>query len=188
MRYARIANGRLVEISADTEETIEEWRTRFHPTNRWVPYVDGANEGDTYDEQTGEFSPPPRPPIEDIRRLAIARVNNAAGAARLRFVTNSPYQQTEYDLTYEEALAYRADGYTGDVPAMVQAEADAQRITARQATDFIIATADGWRAAAAAIKRIRRVAIVAIEAAATESDANTLAEDADTALEVIRPA
>lgn len=68
MRYARIDNDQLVEISPETEESLATWQARFHPSNQWVTYVTGASEGDTYNERDGTFSPPPPPPIQTIRR------------------------------------------------------------------------------------------------------------------------
>lgn len=125
--------------------------------------------------------------LAHLRQLAIDRVNAAAGAARLRFVTDSPFQGTEYDLTLEEARAYETAGYTGDVPPMVQAEVDAQGLTAQQAAEFIIATATGWRTAAALIKAIRRAAIVSIEVAGDEQTIDTLVAGAETALAAVQP-
>lgn len=153
----------------------------------WYPAPEGVADGDTYDSADDTITKPAGPSLAELKARAIAAINHHSGLARLRFVTDSAFQETEYDLTLEEANAYKAAGYTGDVPPMVQAEVDAQDITAREATDFIIATANTLRTAAAAIRTHRRAGIVAIEAASTAPAIDTIRDDTLAALDLIRP-
>ncbi len=187
-RYARIESGKLREISPDTDETLDQWRARFHPSNLWVPYIDGANEGDTYNEGDGTFAPPPPPPIENVRVDALREIDFAAGQARARFITSEPGQESVYQLKREAAHVYRDAGYSGEVPAIIQSEANAQGLTPRAATDFIIATAEAWIAVAVQIEEIRQTGKVAVRAATESETIERLRGDALAALEVIRPA
>lgn len=93
-----------------------------------------------------------------------AAVLAAAVAAFLRQVdadTDSIYaacignRQSEYDQAEADALAYRAAGDTGTVPASVQSWATAKGWTATQATTDILATATLWRSAQASIRAAR---------------------------------
>lgn len=186
-RYARIQDGRLFEISPDVEDTLEEWRARFHPSNLWVDYDDSAAEGDIYDEQEGTFAPPPPPPIEDVRAAALRTIDEAAGAARARFITAEPGQESVYQLKREAAQAFKAAGYTGDVPAFIQAEATAQGMTAQEATDFILDTAAAWIAVAVQIEQLRQAGKVGTRAAQSVQAIETIRDDTLAALDLIRP-
>lgn len=59
---------------------------------------------------------------------------------------------TEYAQAESDATAYRADGYSGDVPGYVQAWATATFKSAQWAADDILSTAQGWRNTQAAIR------------------------------------
>lgn len=65
---------------------------------------------------------------------------------------------SEYTLAEAEATAYKAAGYSGQVPASVSSWADAKGWTAKQATDDILNQAVAWRGAAELIRRNRLAA------------------------------
>lgn len=186
-RYARIQDGALFEVSPDVEQSLEEWRALFHPSNVWVSHDGAARQGDLYDQQSGTFSSPPPPPIEEVRAAARRAIDDAAGAARDRFITTAPGQESVYQLKREAARDYQEAGYTGDVPSIIQAEANAQGMTPTQATDFILATAAQWIAIAVQIEQNRIAGKVAVQAAQSVSAVETIRDDALAALEAIKP-
>lgn len=62
---------------------------------------------------------------------------------------------TEYAEAESQAQAFKDAGYAGDIPAYVQAWADATGKTAQWAADDILATAAAWRTAQTAIRANR---------------------------------
>ena len=113
------------------------------------------------------------PSLATLRAAALLQVDAAAGAARMRWITYAPGQDMEYMATEAEARRYVAAG-TG-TPAeypMLWAEAQAIGSTATLATVAaeVIALTDAWTAAGAEIKRLRRTAKLAIEAATSPAE------------------
>ncbi len=137
------------------------------PGFRWVTAPPECEVGWGFDgASVAPPPPPPSPPLEEARALALLEVDQAAGAARARYITTAPGQEAVYMLKLEQARAYQAAGYAGAVPELIQAEADALGVTAQEAADLILATAAAWTAKAAQIERIRRGRKAEIEAAA----------------------
>lgn len=81
-------------------------------------------------------------------------IDQAADRARLRYVPQ-PSVMAEYQETEREALAFKAAGYAGDVPATVSSWAAAKNWTARQACDDILLAAAGLRAKYQQIRAVR---------------------------------
>ncbi|TVM15075.1 hypothetical protein DPQ33_16440 [Oceanidesulfovibrio indonesiensis] len=115
--------------------------------------------------------------LDGWTELACAAIDRQAGALRETIGTPGYGQLTEYDRTLEDARAFLetvgADPATD--PAgypMVQAEIDALAAASGEAPDpaavaqEIIDLAAAWHAAIAAIKRVRRLAKMRIQAAA----------------------
>lgn len=100
------------------------------------------------------------------RVAALAAIDGAAEAARLRNITPGGGQAMTYLRKEAQARAYVTAGYTGSVPALVQAKANAAGITVQHAADLIIATADAWEALAAQIEEAREGGKAAVGAAA----------------------
>jgi hypothetical protein len=63
--------------------------------------------------------------------------------------------ETEYQETEKQAQEYKASGYTGPVPELVDSWAAAAKLTGVQATEDILRTATRWRTAEAVIRRAR---------------------------------
>lgn len=119
---------------------------------------------------TGEglepFDPPP-PPLEKAKAAAAARVDRQAEAARAAWLTPGAGQAMEYLSTEAEARRFVASGGAGDYPFLA-AELQAKGTgTLAEIAAEVIALADAWTAAGAEIKRLRRSAKMAIEAAET---------------------
>lgn len=157
--YARIQDGKVVEIIAPmaidgNEVPIEE---RFHPdfvaTLVDVTGIDPTpNEGDNY--VGGKFSTPAGPSLAVIQSGAIRQIDADVDAIYGAVIGN---RQAEYDLAESDANAYKSAGYSGAVPASVQAWATAKKQTAKWAADDILATSANWRAAQADIRANRLV-------------------------------
>lgn len=112
----------------------------------------------------------PDPDLETTRAGALARMDREAETLRSLFITASPGQIATYIMKYNDATAFKAAGYTGDVPLLVQAEADATGDNAQEAANAIIAQYLAWNTLAGHIERARRVTKVAI----TNADSHTL--------------
>lgn len=118
------------------------------------------------------------PPIDNAKMAAKMAIDNAAGAARARYITVAPGQEAVYLLKDREAREYAAAGYPASpVPPLVQADADALGLSPRAAADAIIAQADAWIGIAAQIERERRKGKADVAAAADDA-AVTAARDA----------
>jgi len=91
---------------------------------------------------------------------AHARIDNAAGEARARYITVAPGQDAVYALKKEQAESYKAEGYPVDTTKylLIQAEANAMASSTTVACDYILATANQWMQLAAAIEQIRQSA------------------------------
>lgn len=150
---------------------------------RWYPVtrepVDEAHEaGAPYFDAAAQAVIVPAIPrdLALLKEQAKAAVNDAAGKARLRYITSAPGQEVTYKLKLEQAQACQAAGYPADdgtiyapggAYSLVGAEMLANGWTdPQQAADFIIATAQAWEIKAAQIETERRKGLVAIDAAA----------------------
>lgn len=112
-------------------------------------------------------------------------IDSFAGQVRLKYITSVPGQDATYLSKATQADSYKAAGYTGTVPVLVQAEADATGMTTHQAADYIIATRDAWNTIAANIERERRKGKIAVAAAVDIAGVNTALAAALTALQAL---
>lgn len=95
-------------------------------------------------------------------------IDAKAGAVRECYITIAPGQEATYMLKAEDARNYKAAGYTGTVPPLVNAEATATGTTATQATDRILYEQEMWRQLAAMIEGTRRAGKIAVSNAVEE--------------------
>lgn len=109
---------------------------------------------------------PPAPPLADVLASALTAIDTAAGAARSRYITTVPGQEATYLIKAQQARDYQAAGHTGNVPSLVQAEADATGETPQLACGRILAEEAAWVAKAAQIETARRRGKIAAQAAA----------------------
>lgn len=107
------------------------------------------------------------------KAAALAAIDAEAGVARARYITVAPGQEATYILKAQQADAFKAGGYAGAVPGLVQAEVDATGATAQQAADAILVQEAAWAVKAAQIESARRRGKVAAgnaaDAAAVEA-------------------
>ena len=93
-------------------------------------------------------------------------------------VVGDPVRAFEYKRAEEQARAFKASGYAGNVPSCVQSDVLAKGMTAQQACDGIIAAADGFMFIMDTLRTIRLSAKAQIENASSESEAMAIKEAA----------
>lgn len=120
---------------------------------------------------------PPAPSLAEVKTAALTAIDATAGAARARYITIAPGQEATYLLKSAQATAFKAGGYVGPPPGLVQAEVDATGATPQQAADAILVQQAAWEIKAAQIESARRRGKVAAGAAA-EAAAVDAARDA----------
>jgi hypothetical protein len=85
--------------------------------------------------------------IEEAREWARNQIDEAAGAARARYITVTPGQDATYQAKYADAQAFVRAGYPdADISQYpwVKAEADATGLSFALAADSIKAVGDPW--------------------------------------------
>ncbi|RHW21699.1 hypothetical protein [Pseudomonas jilinensis] len=144
--WAQIQDGTVAEITAINPTG------RFHPSLVWIACSSDIEPGWTY--VNDEFSPPTVAPmsVEDLCN----QIDHTADTARA-LVVGDPLRAEEYKTAREEAQAFAAGGYQGDVPRAVAAWAINGR-TAQQAADEILAEAAAWTEALYFIRETRLAA------------------------------
>ena len=93
-------------------------------------------------------------PLAAAKLVACRQIDQAADAGR-RAVLGDTLRALEYQVTAEEAKAFAAAGYTGDVPPTVRAWVDAGGLEPRAATDSILAEAAAWKQALYQLRALR---------------------------------
>lgn len=125
---------------------------------------------------------PPPPTLAEVQAAALTAIDDAAGAARARYITVAPGQEATYMIKEAHARAFKAAGYPAAAVAgylMVEAEAKAMSGDApsaeqiQAAADGIIAQADAWIAKAAQIEQVRIGGKRAVSNAASVTDVET---------------
>jgi hypothetical protein len=98
-----------------------------------------------YDGWVAAAPPAPVPPtLAEIKASAKSEIDSAAGAARKRYITSVAGQDAVYLVKAQEAEAYVAAGYTGDVPPHLAAEAAAIGQTPQYVADLVLGTRAAW--------------------------------------------
>lgn len=105
--------------------------------------------------------------LDQMKVQALGEVDAAAEAARRRFITPGGGQAMEYMATEAEARDFNAGG-VGPWP-FLEAERGALGgdATLAQVSAAVLAQVEAWKVAGGEIKRLRRAAKMAIEAAMT---------------------
>lgn len=123
--------------------------------------------------------------LSELHASALVEIDTRAEAVRLRYITPGAGQAATYLLKERQTEAYRAAGYTGTVPALVQAEMDATGRTAQAACDLILFMRDTWVVKAAQIESARRRGKVAVEAAPSGAEVRIARDAALAALNLL---
>ena len=125
------------------------------------------------------------PSLAGVKQQLLAQVDAEAETARLRFITPGAGQALEYEATERQARAYLAAGspepFEPAVYPFIEAERQAVFTaigTLPSPADIVasvIDSAEAWMTIGAEIKRLRRSAKIAIEAAETTQAARAAA-------------
>lgn len=126
----------------------------------------------TWDTQTKAWVFDEQVQFDRIAKLifdSLDSIDQAAGQARMRYITSVPGQSETYQRKEQQAREWRAAGYAGDAPVFVAAEAAALEQDPVEVADYILATADQWGAVKGPqIEAARRKWKVAIERAGSD--------------------
>lgn len=132
------------------------------------------------------------PPVIDLaatQRAWCARIDEAAGYARARFVSVGSLIDEEYKLTQSQCAAWREAGSpANNVPESVQTWADVNGWSAEQAAADIEAIAQAWNSALLTIRRLRLEGKAAVDATTSVLDAPIAANSFIELLNAIQPA
>lgn len=82
--------------------------------------------------------------ITQAQARALAEVDEAAGRARLRYITDVPGQQATYTRKEQQAREWLDSGYAGPAPSFIAAEAAALGETPQHIAQQVITLADFW--------------------------------------------
>jgi hypothetical protein len=145
------------------------------PANRdYREYEDWTADGNTAQPEAVDLTA--------LRTAAGATVDAAAEAARCRYVTSGAGQAMTYLRKAQQAQAFKDAGYSGAVPALVQAAATGRGLAAQAAADLILATQAAWETIGAAIETARETGKTAVGEAADAGAIQTARETAIAAL------
>ena len=126
-------------------------------------------------------------PLPEVQKEHIDRVNVKAGEARVKHVTNIPFQEAAYQGKEADVRKYKADGYPADLTLypFTAAEADATGLSPRISADKVIVQADQWLVLSSEVERLRRKASVLIEAETDWNQVSAIADEYINKLDVI---
>lgn len=116
------------------------------------------------------------PSLAALKATLAAQIDHDAEAARQRFITPGAGQAMEYQATEAEARRYLIDP-SGTFPFLAaEVQAQGSPATFASVAAEVVALADAWAAIGSEIKRLRRAAKLAVEAAPTASAARQAAQ------------
>lgn len=120
-------------------------------------------------------------PLAAALLVAIGQLDQAADDARTSVVVD-PLRALEYERAAEEAKAFAATGYTGDMPPSVQSWAEAAELTPQEAADSILVEANAWQTAMYAIRDARLKGKQRVLKATSHEAAEALTDEAIAAI------
>ncbi len=116
-------------------------------------------------------------PLEVLIAEALIRIDEAAGAARLRYITAVPGQEVTYFTKAQQAREWLANPELTP-GAYLQAEADALELSIQDAATLVVTIADRWmNELGPAIERERRRGKAAVAAATRPKQVRTTLAD-----------
>ena len=116
------------------------------------------------------------PSLAALKAQLAVQIDQEAEAARQRFITPGAGQALEYQATEAEARRHLIDP-SGTVPCLAaEVQAQGAPTTLASVAAEVVALADAWAAIGSEIKRLRRVAKLAVEAAPTPAEARQAAQ------------
>lgn len=125
--------------------------------------------------------------ISEQKGFACTAIDTAAGAARTQFATSSAFIESEYQRSYDTAVAWINSGYQGEAPKPVKSDAEAFGRTDQEAAQYIKSTGDYWFSKLDEIRDIRLKGKQAVETAPDDADFNSVAQPFIDQLEALKP-
>lgn len=124
--------------------------------------------------------------LSDRKSTALARIDEFAGAARLRYITSVPGQAETYAKKEEQARQWASSGFTGNAPSFIAAEATALNRDPISVAQEIIGLADIWsNYKGPEIEACRRKWKVSVENALSNEEVNVLLSQAENELSTL---
>ncbi len=155
----------VIEITSGLKIWFNDGEPKYHDYKSWLAAGNTPLPADLI-------------PLAVTQTAAFAVVDAAAGAARARYITIAPGQEATYLIKAAQAAAFKAGGYAGATPGLVQAEVDATGATAQSAADSILTQQAAWEFKAGQIESVRRSAKVLVAAATTEAGIKSIIDAA----------
>lgn len=132
------------------------------------------------------FDQEPPLPSTTRRANALTAIDTAAGEVRSRYVSSGDYIDAEYTLAAQQAAEWTANGQADNaVPAAVQAWADAEGISAKDAADDITTKANAWQTILLKVRTLRLAGKAAIDNADDDANFEQIAQDYTAYLEAL---
>ena len=122
-------------------------------------------------------------PLADVKFTALDYIDRVAGEVRTNFITDVPGQPQTYQMKLDDAIAFKAAGYTNlNSYVMMQAEVGAVTGDPVAICDGILATYEQWKNLSAIIERERRYGKIRVSACTTLAQVLDELDSAKTAL------
>ncbi|MDM9557378.1 hypothetical protein QU926_27565 [Pseudomonas asiatica] len=120
-------------------------------------------------------------PLAAAVKAAALQIDQSADQARTSIIGGS-LRVVEYEMAEQQAAAFKAADFQGDVPVMVQAVVDAEGVEAQEAAEAMLAEAAAWRGALCEIRAIRLKGKAQVLKANSHAEAEGLADAAIAAI------
>lgn len=131
---------------------------------------------------------PPAFTLAEIQAQGCSNIDTTAQQVYNGIGSASPGMLAEYQQANTDAIAYKAAGYTGAIPATIECWVQASGMTPQAATDNIIETAAAWIGCLNAIRAARLLGKAAVNKAADIPSAEAAATAAITQIQTIASA
>lgn len=143
-----------------------EWHYWSAESLSWIDPGGPPSEHHTFDFSAYQWRD--QRDVEQSRVHALEAVDQAAGSARLRYITSVPGQAETYTRKESQAREWEALSFAGPPPSFIAAEAEALGRPPQSVAEEVISLADQWsNVIGPAIEAARRKWKVAIEGATT---------------------
>lgn len=169
----------IIENATGTVLSVEQTEIAVAPDWSVIPCPDDCDRDWTY--ANGEFIPPVVD-IDDLKADMIAAIDVTAEGYRSRGVTSGLGQADEYEMTFQEALAYDSEYPDSEYPMLVaERDALADGGVDKAMSDIaseIVSARNAQILRLANIKRVRRSAKISIRGASSVSEINNAFDNA----------
>lgn len=124
--------------------------------------------------------------VEDAKKFAIANIDLTAN--KIISVLVPPGKITTYSLKKEQALNFKSQGFSGEVPTLIFVEADALGVEPKQVAEDILNRSCVVEGYVAEVERYRIPGKAKIRAAKTVEEVDSLLREVNISLQAIKAA